>query len=164
MEPVEIVTLILRIWIGSVMLAHGVNHAKSLHGTARWFGSKGFRHAPFQARLSAFGEIATGAALVVGLLTSVAVAGVLAIMTVAFWSIHRFAGFFVFRRPDEGWEYVATMTPAATLVAVIGPGPVSIDDLAGVRLDGWTGLALAVAGVVVGAIYLALFWRRPGRT
>lgn len=43
-------------------------------------------------------------------------------MVVAFGSIHRFGGFFVFARPDEGCEYVATLVVAATTLAKIGPG------------------------------------------
>ncbi|MEX1043416.1 MAG: DoxX family protein, partial [Acidimicrobiia bacterium] len=69
MEPVEIVITGLRMWVGVVMLAHGINHGRSLDGTAKWFGSKGFAMARRQAQLSAFGEIAIGAALVVGFLT-----------------------------------------------------------------------------------------------
>ncbi|MEX2654473.1 MAG: DoxX family protein [Acidimicrobiia bacterium] len=163
MEPVEIVITGLRMWVGVVMLAHGINHGRSLDGTAKWFGSKGFAMARRQAQLSAFGEIAIGAALVVGFLTSFAAFGVVAIMTVAFWSIHRFAGFFVFRRPDEGYEYVVTVALAAVVVATAGPGPLSLDALTGVAddLDGWTGLAAALGGLVAAAVQLALSWRKP---
>ena len=111
--------LVLRVWLGIVMLAHGRHHARSPAGTAKWFASKGFRQAELNARLSAFGELAIGAALVAGLLTSPAAAGLVATMVVAFWSIHRFAGFYVFKRPDEGWEYVATLCVVATFVAVV---------------------------------------------
>jgi putative oxidoreductase len=86
-------------------------------------------------------------------------------MTVAFGWIHRFAGFFVFKRPDEGWEYVATLAMAAITVAVAGPRPYSLDAVLGIdaALSGWVGLAVAFAGVAAGAIQLAVFWRRPSR-
>lgn len=164
MEPIETVITILRVWVGVVMLAHGVNHASRLDGTAKWFASKGFKAARRQAQASASGEIVIGVSLVAGFLTSFGAFGIVAIMTVAFWSIHRFAGFFVFRRPDEGYEYVATLALAAITVAVVGPGPLSIDAVVGVAddLDGWTGLGIALLGFVAAAAQLALSWRRPG--
>jgi len=163
MNPVDYAVLALRLWLGAVMLAHGVNHARSLKGTAAWFSSKGFRQASLQARASAAGEIAIGAGLIVGLLTSFAAAGLVATMLVAFWSIHRFAGFFVFHRPDEGWEYVATLAVGALALAMIGPGAVSIDRALGIdgTLDGYLGLAIVVGGVIAGFLQLAAFWRKP---
>lgn len=163
MEPIELLATVLRVWIGVVMLAHGINHARRLDGTAKWFGKVGFRAPRRQAQASAFGEIAIGASMIAGFLTTFGAFGVVAVMSVAFWSIHRFAGFFVFARPDEGYEYVVTLTLAAVAVAVIGPGPFSIDSVAGLAgdLDGWTGLAVAAGGVVAAAGQLALSWRRP---
>ncbi|MDX1448295.1 MAG: DoxX family protein, partial [Acidimicrobiia bacterium] len=110
MDPVEVIVTVVRVWAGVVMLAHGFNHARNLDGTAKWFGKVGFKAARRQAQASAFGEIAIGSSLVLGLLTTFGAFGLVAVMTVAFWSIHRFAGFFVFARPDEGYEYVVTLT------------------------------------------------------
>lgn len=78
-------------------------------------------------------------------------------------SIHRFAGFFVFVRPDEGYEYVATLAVAATALAMLGPGLVSLDGAIGLAgtLDGWAGLVLAIGGARAGVAQLAAFWRRP---
>lgn len=161
MSPVDAASLALRAWLALVMLRHGWHHARSLQGTANWFASKGFRHAPVQARLSAAGEIAIGVALLVGAFTPLAAAGLIATMTVAFWSIHRFAGFFVFARPDEGYEYVLTLMVAALVLAVLGPGALSIDEVVGLTLTGWTGGAIALAGLALAAAQLALTWRRP---
>ena len=163
MESFDIATLILRLWLAAVMLAHGINHARNLDGTASWFASKGFRQARLNARGSAFGEVAIGLGLAAGLLTAPAAAGLIATMTVAFGSIHRFAGFFVFSRPDEGWEYVATLAIAALVLATIGPGSLSIDAAIGIdeSLSGWVGFGIGLAGVLVGIGQLAAFWRRP---
>ncbi len=163
MDPVDIALGIMRLWLALVMVAHGVNHARSIDGTAGWFESKGFRKARLQAQASAFGEITIGAALALGLLTSFAAAGLIATMTVAFWSIHRFAGFFVFRRPDEGYEYVATLAVAAAVLAILGPGEASLDHQLGLAgaLDGWMGLTIAVGGVVAAAAQLTVFWTKP---
>ncbi len=163
MESLDLAILIIRLWLGAVMIAHGVNHARSLPGTTSWFASKGFRHARLNAQASAFGEIAVGLGLVLGAATSIAAAGLVATMTVAYGAIHRFAGFFVFHRPDEGWEYVATLGVAAVTVAAAGPGQVSVDAVLGWddALAGWIGLAISLAGILAGTAQLAVFWRRP---
>lgn len=69
MEPVDAALLVLRTWLGVVILLHGVNHGRSLDGTAKWFGSVGFSSPRLQAQASAFAEIGIGSLLVVGLLT-----------------------------------------------------------------------------------------------
>lgn len=163
MDALDAVLLGLRLWLGIVMLAHGWGHARNIDGTAAWFGSVGFRSPRAQAMVSAAGELAIGAALVLGLLTGPAAAGLIATMTIAFWSIHRFAGFFVYARPDEGYEYVVTLALTAAAVAVLGPGSISIDALVGLAepLAGAVGAGLAIAGVLLGALQLAVTWRRP---
>jgi putative oxidoreductase len=162
-NEIDIAMLVLRVWAGIVMLAHGINHARSLEGTANWFESVGFRSPRLNAFLSAANEIAIGAGLIIGLLTSVAAAALAATMLVAFWSIHRFAGFFVFHRPDEGYEYVATLAVAALVLAFIGPGTASLDASLGIAddLNGAIGALIFGLGLLAGAGQLALFWRRP---
>lgn len=163
MTELDVTMLVVRIWAGIVMLAHGVNHARSLEGTARWFESVGFRAPKLNARLSAANEIAIGVALILGLLTSIAAAGLAATMLVAFWSIHRFVGFFVFHRPDEGYEYVATLAVIALAITLLGPGSVSIDAALGIAddLSGVVGAVIFGLGLVAGAGQLAVFWRKP---
>lgn len=162
MSPTDLAILLLRVWLGLVMLAHGYNHGRNLKGTASYFASKGFRQEKLLARLSTFGEMAVGLGLVLGLLTPFAAAGLIATMTLAFGSVHRFAGFFVFKRPDEGWEYVVTLAVAALALAMLGPGAYSIDAAIGLDLDGWIGLVIALGGTLLGAVQLALLWRQPG--
>lgn len=165
MENIDIAMLILRIWAGLVFLAHGINHGKTLEGTANWFESKGFRQPRLNAFLSSANEIAIGLALILGLLTSVAAAGLAATMFVAFWSIHRFAGFFNFLRPDEGYEYVATLTLIALALAIIGPGSASVDNSLGIidDLNGWVGAGIVGLGFLAAAGQLAVFWRKPAQ-
>jgi putative oxidoreductase len=164
MAAIDVVLLMLRLWVAIVMIAHGVNHGRTQEGTAKWFASKGFRSPELNARISALNEILIGLALIAGLLTSVAAAGVVATMFVAFWSIHRFAGFFNFRRPDEGWEYVATLSIIGISLAVLGPGRYSVDEALGIagNLDEWVGLAIIGAGLLIAVGQLAVFWRKPG--
>lgn len=165
MEQMDAALLILRVWAGFVLIAHGINHGRSLEGTANWFESKGFRNARLNAFLSFANEIAIGVGLILGLLTSVAAAALAATMFVAFWSIHRFAGFFNFHRPDEGYEYVATLAVIALAVAVAGPGSVSLDSSLGIadNLDGWVGALILGLGLLAAAAQLAAFWRKPAQ-
>ncbi|MFP3914038.1 MAG: DoxX family protein [Actinomycetota bacterium] len=159
----DAVLLLLRVWLGVVFLAHGYHHARSLDGTTRWFASQGFGPARAFAAASAVGELAIGAGLAAGFLTSIAAGGVVAVAATAFWTIHRFAGFYVFRRPDEGWEYVATLAVAATAVAVLGPGRYSVDSALGWAgaLDQGVGLGVIGGGVALAAVQLLVGWRRP---
>lgn len=163
MNEIDIALLVVRLWAGIVMLAHGINHARSLEATARWFESVGFSSPRLNALLSAANEIAIAVALIVGLLTSVAAAALAATMLVAFWSIHRFVGFFVFHRPTEGYEYVATLAVVALAIAVVGPGEVSVDAAIGIAddMDGAVGALVFGVGLLAGAGQLAVFWRKP---
>lgn len=161
MEPFDAATLIIRITLGVVMLAHGVKHARGRKKTSKWFESIGFRASEFQWFASTATELGVGVLLIVGAGTSLAAAGLIGIMTVAFVSVHRPVGFWITARPDEGYEYVMTLAAAAVALAMLGPGTVSIDHVIELdtALDGWVGLALGLGGVVVALGQLALFFR-----
>jgi putative oxidoreductase len=141
-------------------LAHGLRHARSLDGTARWFASIGFRQAKLQARTSAVVEIASGTALLAGAATPLAASAVVGTMAVAGETVHRRNGFFVV---DEGYEYVATLAAAAIALAALGPGRVSVDG--GFRVDDIGGpvarAAVAASGAAAAALQLRLFWQQP---
>jgi putative oxidoreductase len=57
------------------MILHGLNHGRNLEGTARWFGSVGFRNARINALVSSVGEVAIGISIAAGFLTSFGAAG-----------------------------------------------------------------------------------------
>lgn len=159
-NPIDGGLLLLRIVVGLTVIAHGVNHARSLEGTARWFARVGFRNAPLQARLSALTEIGAGSLLAIGLLTPLSAAAIIATMTVAAGSIHRFNGFFIFRK-GEGWEYVNVLAWASFVLAWTGGGAYAVDRLLGFDLsDGWN-LLTGLGGFAAGVGMLVLFWRKP---
>ncbi|NNF64853.1 MAG: DoxX family protein [Acidimicrobiia bacterium] len=166
MFGVDVGLLTLRLILGIVFLAHGVKHAQSREKTTKWFASIGFRNAPFQWFMSTATEIGVGVLMVAGLLTGFAAAGVVGIMFVAFWSVHRSAGFFItaFMKEGidvEGWEYVFVLAAVAAALALAGPGTIALDSVFGldVLFDGWIGAALIGLGVGAGAGLLAVFWR-----
>jgi putative oxidoreductase len=165
-DAIHLVLLLFRIAIGSVMLAHGVNHiwgGGKIAGTSSWFASMGMRRATVQAWTASLTEIGAGIMLVLGIATPLAAAGVIGVMVVA-WAInHRGNGFFIFR-PGEGWEYVLTLGFSGLLLGTTGPGDWSVD----ARLDltddlaGFTGMAVSAAGGICGAmLLLATSWRPP---
>ena len=167
-DAANLVLLILRVTLGVVFLAHGINHVfrgGKIEGVGRWFDSLGMRPGIFHAWLASLTEIGAGALLVVGLLTPLAGAGVVGTMVVAWVVNHLKNGFFIFR-PGEGWEYVMTLTALGLIVATLGPGEWSIDDQSQDLRDlwGWTGFWIAAgAGGGGAAALLAVFWR-PDRS
>lgn len=164
MNELDTASLILRLPLGVALIAHGWNHGfgpGGLKGTAGWFESIGLRPAKVHAAVSAYAELAAGAALIVGLLVPVAAAVGIGIMTVAFVTVHRRNGFFIFRE-GEGYEYVMTVAFALTALAVLGGGKVSLDRALDLDLDGVAiGLGAAAAGVLGAVAMLVTSWRPP---
>ncbi len=162
-DTTNLALLVLRIALGLVFLAHGLKHLRNRDKTVRWTESIGFRSPKIQWFFMSFAEIGVGLSLLTGLLTAIGAAGLVSLMVVAFWTVHRHAGFWITARPDEGWEYAFVLTAAAAALALLGPGEWSIDHTLEIAddFDGWTGAAIAAAGVVAAAAQLAAFFR-PG--
>ncbi|WP_019873794.1 DoxX family protein [Sporichthya polymorpha] len=161
--------LLVRVTLGVVMILHGKNHlwgAGGVEGTARWFASLGFKPAKVHALMSGWGELAAGAALILGFFTPFACASVIGTMCVAGWAAHRPNGFFIFR---DGYEYVLVIGVVALALGILGPGGISLDSSFGLidyddptdaGLVGRTGgLIAGVLGVAGAAALLATSWR-----
>lgn len=171
-ESVSFALLVLRLGVGAVVLAHGIKHLMGRDRTTRWFGAIGFAAPGFQWFASTATEVGVGILLIAGAGTGLAAAGLISLMTVAFWTVHRRAGFFItaFMRDDtevEGYEYVAVLALVGLALAIAGPGEYAIDwiiELDGVplaeMLDGGVGVMLAIAAVVLAALQIFVFWRR----
>jgi putative oxidoreductase len=164
MTDADIAALLLRAAAGTILIAHGRNHgwgAGGLEGTAGWFESIGLRPARLHAAVSAYMEVAAGAALLLGVLVPFAAAAGVGVMTVAFVTVHRANGFFIFGE-GEGYEYVGLLAFSLVALSVLGAGKVSIDHAIGFTVDGgWTGLAVAGAGIGGAGLMLATSWRPP---
>jgi putative oxidoreductase len=167
-DAVDLCLLLLRLTLGGVMLAHGINHivgGGKIRGTAGWFESLGMRPGILHAWLASLTEIAAGTLLVLGLVTSLAAAAALGVLLVAWITNHRGNGFFTFR-PGEGWEYVMVLSVLSLAIGGLGAGRWSLDH--GLDLDlfaGASGLAItAVAGVGSAVALLVVFWRPAGDT
>ncbi len=157
--------LVLRVSVGVTMIAHGYNHiyrGGKIKGTAGWFESLGMKPGIMHAWLASLTEIAAGLGLVVGLLTPLAAGAIVGTLTVAFITNHRHAGFFVFRRPVEGWEYLMNLIAACVAIGCLGAGRWSLDNAVGFHPGGWWGFAIVVVvGFGGAASLLAVFWRPP---
>ncbi|MFQ5555813.1 MAG: DoxX family membrane protein, partial [Acidimicrobiia bacterium] len=81
------VMLIVRSWVGIVMLAHGIKHARGQQKTTGWLKSIGYRQAGLQWLAMSVTEIGVGVLLLAGLLTSLAAAGTASIMVVAYLTV-----------------------------------------------------------------------------
>jgi putative oxidoreductase len=166
-DAVNLALLALRVAVGGVMLAHGLNHlfrGGRIPGTAGWFESLGMRPGRVHAWLASLTEVAAGALLVLGLLTPLAGAGVVGVMVVAWVTNHLRNGFFIFR-PGEGWEYVMVLTVCGLVVATLGAGRWSLDHALDIfDPPGLDGLLIGLlAGGGGAALLLAIAWRPPPR-
>lgn len=165
LHQVDLGLLVLRVAVGITMVAHGYNHVfrgGKIAGTAGWFESLGMKPGILHAWLASVTELAAGAALVLGLLTPLAAGAIIGVLLVAWITNHRTAGFFVFRRPTEGWEYLMNLVAACVAIACVGPGGWSLDNGVNFEPHGWWGLGIAMLIGVGGALaLLAVFWRPP---
>jgi putative oxidoreductase len=157
----DVAGLVLRTAIGGTLVAHGIRHWRTLDGTARWFGSIGFKQPRLQAAASAVVEVGAGAALIAGAGTPLAASAVVGTMTVAARSVHLENGFFI---TAEGYEYVLNLSAASVALAAIGPGSLSVDRVLGIhdKLSPAQRAGLAAGlGLAAAAAQLAAFWQRP---
>ena len=162
MHDFDLGMLILRLAMGGMIFMHGYNHffgGGRLPGAGRWFDSLGIHPGIFHAWVTAVVEVGAGVMLAAGLLTPLAAAGVIGILTVAIVLVHRRNGFFIIK---EGWEYAAMIIAVCSAIGVLGPGRWSVDHavFGWTDVHGWGGLGLS-AGVGVAAAFglLAVFWR-----
>jgi putative oxidoreductase len=141
----DIGLLVVRIALGAVFIAHGVDKLGDLQGTEQFFSSLDIPAAGLMAPLVTFTEILGGAALILGVLTPLAGTALAIDMLVAYTTVHAGKGFFV---ADGGYELVMLLGLAAVGLVVSGPGRISID--AALKLPGrspsWSGSARPQSG------------------
>lgn len=158
----DVILFGFRVLVGLIFAAHGWAKRFSgggIDGTAGWFESIGMRPGRLHAVVASSVEMATGIMLALGLLTPFAAAGIIGVMVVAGWTVHRNKGFFIV---GEGWEYTFIVGLMALTIAGLGPGRWSVDWGLGIvdDLNGWLGLAIAlIIGVGGGVAQLAAFYR-----
>ena len=127
--------LILRVGLGGVLLAHGLQKlfgwwgGEGLTGFKNALSDIGYQHADVLTYCAAGGEIAAGVLLVLGLFTPLAAAGALAYLTnslLAGISAQHNGRSFPYFLPN-GHEYEITLIVMAAAVILIGPGRYGFD-------------------------------------
>ena len=153
--------LLLRLVVGPVFAFHGyakIFRGGRLAGTARWFDSIGMRPGHLHARLAAAGELATGICITLGLLTPLAGMGLVGLMAVAVWTVHRGHGLLVVA---NGWEYNLVLAAIGVALATIGAGEWSLDEALGLDLNGPVGFAISLGGGLALATFVLATYHRP---
>jgi putative oxidoreductase len=156
--------LILRVVIGLLMVGHGAQKAFGWFGgyglqkTGEFFTQIGFRPGRAFAAAASIGEIAGGLLIALGFLGPIGPALIISVMIVAAVTVHWGQGLFA---STNGIELPLLYAAAAFGLALIGPGPYSLDAWLGIT-DLWTPAVTWVVlalGIVGGLANLAL--RRP---
>jgi len=119
--------LALRVVTGVVFAAHGAQKVfvYGFDGVAGGFAGMGVPMAGLVGPAVALVELLGGLALVAGLLTRLAGAGLAVVMLGAVFLAHLPAGFFL----PNGYEFVLTLFAAALALAATGAGRWSVDAL-----------------------------------
>lgn len=161
----DVVMLVLRIVAGPTIFWHGFNkmfRGGRIAGTAGWFDSMGMRpNGKIHALLASLTEMGAGVLLLLGLLTPLAAAGVIGVMAVAAWTVHRHA----FLITKDGVEYVLVLGTLCWGIAALGPGRFSLDHVFGIADDltrDWRGAIISAAlGLGLALITLLACYRPP---
>jgi putative oxidoreductase len=159
---VEIALLVLRLVAGLGFAAHGAQKlfgafgGHGLEGTANFFEQIGLRPGKVHAWAAGSAEFFGGLLIALGLVTPVAAAALIAVMTAAVVTVHLRNGFFV---SNNGYEYNLALAASVFALAGIGPGEWSLDSALGLDLAG-TGWALgALAAGMAGGLGAVLSGR-----
>ncbi len=126
----DIATLVARLGLGLVFIAHGWQKfdTNGLDATAAGFEGMGIPLPTVSAYFSTFVELVGGGALILGIFTPIV--GILLFLNMlgAFVFVHYEAGIFV---GDGGYELVLALGVGSLLVAAVGAGRISLDAVFG---------------------------------
>jgi putative oxidoreductase len=144
--------LILRVVIGLLFVGHGAQKlfgiwgGHGLAGTAEFFEAIGLKPGRIHATSAGLLEFGGGVLLALGLLTPIASAALIAVVTAAVIAVHYPKGLW---STDGGYEYNLVLASAAFALASIGPGAWSLDHALSLY---WHGVLWAVGALLVGAV------------
>ena len=124
---------VLRVITGTIFVAHGAQKlfVYGLAGVAGGFAQMGIPFPTVVGPLVGLVELFGGLALIAGLLTRLAGAGLAINMLGAFLLVHLPAGFFL----PNGYEFVMMLAASAITLTLTGAGRYSIDALIGRRRE-----------------------------
>ena len=150
--------LVLRLVVGLLFAAHGAQKlfgsfgGHGLKGTAGFFEMIGLKPGHIHAMAAGTMEFGGGLLLALGLVTPIAAAALIAVMTAAVITVHYQKGIW---STNGGFEYNLVLAAVAFALAAIGAGHWSLDHAFGISVHGtvW-GIGALVAGGLggVGAV------------
>src|SRR5437763_9567453 len=144
----------LRWVIGGLLAGHGAQKlfgwfgGHGLEGTGKVFESIGLRPGRRHATAAGAAEAGGGVLLALGLLTPVAAATLIGVMSTAIQKVHFKNGLWA---TDSGYEYNLVLIAAVLALADVGPGELSLDHALGTEVKGPLVALAALAGGVAGA-------------
>jgi putative oxidoreductase len=150
--------LILRIFVGMVVIAHGLQKfgflgGYGIAGTAGWLESIGFKPGRFWVWIVALAEVGGGSLLVIGLGGPIGPGLVFADLAVASIGFHGPNGFW---NANNGWSWVSVIMAASLSIALTEFGAYSIDAAGGLTYPDWLLPAWLVAVALVAAVALVI--------
>jgi putative oxidoreductase len=159
MEMVDLGLLVLRVGVGAIFAVHGAQKLFGWWGgpgVVGWRGAvehMGYRPAPLFAALSTGAEFVGGLLLVVGFLTPIAGAVLIAQSVVIVGAAHWRSGFF---NTAGGFEFPLTLLIGVVSVLLSGAGAYSVDGWLGISVAPEVSLGLIVLGFLAGLGVLAV--------
>ena len=117
-------TLILRLAVGIVLIAHGLQKALGFDAWAGTVEQLGVPVPDLMAALAMAAELGGGALILLGFMTPLAAVAVFVTMMVAIVAVHLPNGLLA---ADNGFEYPLVLAASALFLLLHGPGPYSVD-------------------------------------
>src|SRR5436190_16277384 len=161
----DLALLALRLVVGLTFSAHGAQKVfgafggHGIEGTAGFFEQIGLRPGKLHAWVAGAAELFGGLAIALGLVTPIAAAALIGVMTAAVLTVHLKNGFFV---ANQGYEFNLALAAALFALAGIGAGSWSLDNALNIDLTG-TGWALGALGAgILGGIGAVVSGRLVG--
>ncbi|MCX5700029.1 MAG: DoxX family protein [Candidatus Omnitrophica bacterium] len=125
----DLAILILRLGLGIMFVAHGLQKAFGLFdgpgiaGFSGMLSGLGFNPPIFWAYIAAYAELIGGLFLILGFLSRGSAAMLLVLIIVATWKVHLAKGFFL---SQGGFEYTFIIAVVCLSLILLGPGKFSI--------------------------------------
>lgn len=148
----DVAATILRVAVGAIFLAHGMQKLAGwfggggIAGTAQFMESLDLHPPRLHAAFAGSAETLAGVLMLLGFLMPLAALAVVAVMATAIITVHAKNGFF---NSGGGFEFNLALIGVGLALACTGPGWLSLDNLVGIVWSGWQ---WALAALIVGTL------------